>query len=112
MLLEKLALITSLIGVAALLFLSQQLEPRMVKISEVNENLLGADVRVQGYIYEERDTGGVLIYSLRDNNSSITVIAYKNKQALALDEKRVEVIGRVREFHDRIEIEADSIKIL
>lgn len=113
MLLEKLALITSLIGVAALLFLSQQLEPKLVKISDINENLLGDNVRVRGNITEIKENGGILMYSLQDNNLSITIIVYNNKQEVPIEkEKRVEVSGRVKEFLNKIEIEADTIKIL
>ena len=113
MLLEKVALITSLLGVAALLFLSQQLEPKLVKISDINENLLGNNVRVQGKISEVKENEGMLIFSLKEDNSSITIIAYKNKQEVSIEKERlVEVTGRVKEFRNKVEIEAESIRIL
>ncbi len=113
MLLEKLALVAALLGIAALLFLSQQIEPKLIKISDVNGGRLEQNVRVRGSITSIKETDKMLLFNVEENNHSIGAIAYKNRQRVDIARgMRIEIAGRVKEFYNEVEIEVDSIKIL
>jgi RecJ-like exonuclease len=114
--LERVALITALLGTLLLVFLSQELEPKPTEISEISHNMLEQWVKVNGIIVRVKETNGLIIIDLVSNNErdSITIIAYKNKAQIGSIEKglQVEVIGKVIEYYGKLEIEATKIKLL
>ena len=105
--LTKLALITFLTGLIALFFLSQSLEPKQVKISEINSKMMDNYVKIKGTITKIRQFDTLTSLSVNDNTDNITVICPKTNIS---KDSFVEVIGKVKEYNGILEIEAEKIQ--
>lgn len=105
--LTKLAFLTAVLGISLLLFLSNSLEPRLVKISDINDNLLEQHVKIQGNVTSFKTYGNFVVFSLEDESGNIPVIVYNLEGNLT---GRVEIIGKVKEYKGKLEIEANKIK--
>lgn len=106
--LTKLALFTAILGISVLLFLSNSLEPKLIKISEINDNMLEQYVKVQGNIISLKSYGDMAILSLEDETGKISVVVYNLKENLSLSGK-IEIIGKIKEYKGELEIEASKI---
>lgn len=110
----KISMITALAGIVLLLFFSQNLEPPIIKISEVNERKLDSFVKIQGNIVNIKETENLIILKINDTTAEIPVILYENKQNKEqmnfIENMQIEVIGKVIEYYGEIEIEANKIK--
>jgi RecJ-like exonuclease len=105
----KPAFITAIAGTFILLILSNNLEPPLIKVSDINERYLDNYVKIQGKIEEIKQSDSLTIIKLSEDNSSINIIA----QNAAFQKKSyVEVIGKVVEWHGTLEIEASRIKAI
>jgi RecJ-like exonuclease len=102
-------LITAILGTAVLLLLSKTLEPRPVKISEIDDRFLEQYVRVQGNVSSLKLYEGMVVASLEDETGKIQFIAYNLKENLT---GIVQITGKIKEYHGRLEIEASRIKAI
>jgi RecJ-like exonuclease len=103
--LTKFALFTAILGTALLLFLSQGIEPKLVKISEIDENMLEQNVKVQGTVISIKQYESIIVFDLQDESGQIPVVAYAMENLSG----NAEVIGRVKEYYGKLEIEASKI---
>lgn len=106
--LTKFALFTAVLGTAMLLFLSQTLEPKVIKISEINDNMLEQYVKVQGNVVSLKSYGNMAVLSLEDETGEISAVAYSLKENLNLG-GNLEIIGKIKEYNGKLEIEASKI---
>jgi RecJ-like exonuclease len=104
--LTKLALITFLIGLIALFFLSQNLEPKQVKISDINSKMMDNYVKLQGTVVKIKQFDTLTSLTVSDNTDNITVICPKTNIS---KDSFIEVIGKVQEYNGILEIEAERI---
>jgi len=104
------AFITAIIGTFILLILSNNLEPSLIRISEIKEKSLGSFVRIQGKIESISQKESLTIIKLSQENSSIDILA--EKQDSFQKDAFIEVIGKVTEWHGILEIEASQIKTI
>ncbi len=107
--LTKFAFLTAIFGTALLLFLSQSLEPKLVRISDIDENMLERDVKVQGSITSVKSYENLAVFTLQDGSGKIPVVVYNPKENLS---GNAEVIGKVKEYYSKLEIEASKIKAI
>ena len=105
--LAKYALITFLIGMIALFFLSQSLEPKLVKISDINSRMIDSYVRVQGEVIKAKQTDAATLITLNDGTESISVFSPKLNISV---NSSIEVIGKVKDYKGMLEIEAQKIQ--
>lgn len=108
--LEKFSLILSVIGVIILVFLSQNLEPKQKKISEINSKMLEGYVKINGNLASIKNLDGMQILKVEDDTGSISVVVFE-KTNLSTG-MQIEVIGKVTRYRGSLEIEAQKIKEL
>ena len=106
--LEKLALITALIGIIILIFLSSTLEPKTIKISEINGKMIDQTVKFSGDITKIKTYGQFTLMNVKDKTGEITVISYENLNLSG----EIEIIGKITSWKGMLEIEADKISLI
>lgn len=107
---ERIALVTSVLGILSLLILSHFIEPRVVEVSEINENMIGQTVAIHANITSVRSFENMELLSadsLKDN-SSITVVVFRK---IEIGKGTATITGKLSEYHGQIEIEASEIKM-
>jgi len=110
----KFSLIISLVGIICIIFLSIYAEPRLSSIDQINKKQLDNYVKISGAIINieniKSENYSFYIIRLKDNSSSIDLIYNKNNN-LKLNQK-IQVIGKVSEYKNELQIEASKIKVL
>ncbi|MEK6852575.1 MAG: exodeoxyribonuclease VII large subunit [Nanoarchaeota archaeon] len=113
-LLIKISLTTAIVGLILLIYLSQNLEPKIISISEVNFEMLDNYVKITGTITEVRQTQGLYIFEVGDISGKITATYFKDK---IIDKSfefsigdEVEILGKVSEYEKEIQIEIVEIR--
>ncbi|MBI5148637.1 hypothetical protein HZA33_03075 [Candidatus Pacearchaeota archaeon] len=106
--LEKVSLIISFVGIILLLFLSQNLEPKLVKISEINDKMTDSYVKIKGNLTEIRSLEGMQILNINDGTESISAVIYT--KANLTKGAELEIQGKVVRYRSSLEIEAQKIK--
>mgnify|MGYP001563330956 CR=1 FL=1 len=106
----KIALISSLIGLIILYFISTKIEVKDYK-PILNKNI-GEDVKLKGTVTKITDRGTVVFIEVNQQNP-ITVVLFTDDDNLKLkDGDNVEVIGEVQEYNGKNEIIAQKIRVL
>ena len=104
--LQSIALGTAIIGIVAIIFLSGMLEPKLLKISEIDSGMVGESVKVIGEISKIKQSK-ITSLTIADDSSDIYAFSYEK---LNVSSGRYEVIGKVNEYHGILEIEIDRMK--
>jgi len=108
----KLALITSLIGLLILIIIAEKITLPNSSITETKGLPIDSYAKVQGKITNIIETPGLLILELQDNSDNIKVIVFKPIDVNLTKDQNIEVEGRVTQYKDEKEIQADLIKII
>lgn len=110
-LLLKISLTTTIVGLIALFFLSEKLEPKLISIAEIDERLFEEYVKISGEIVNVRKTTGLYILSVKDASGEINVVVFKGKEKFAFEKgMQAEIIGKVSEFRGNLQIEAVEVR--
>jgi RecJ-like exonuclease len=104
--LAKYALITFLIGLIALFFLSENLEPKLVEIKDIKGSMMDKTVRIQGQLIKIKQTDAMSILTIDDKTDSISVLSPKTNISI---NSSLEIIGKVTEYKGILEIESEKI---
>lgn len=108
----KLSLTVLLISLFLLTILSNSLEPKTIKIININEKMLDEWVKVKGRASEiktiKTETGKMTLFKVVDETGSIEVVFYDSINIT----ENVEVIGKVTEYKNKIQLQATKIKNL
>jgi RecJ-like exonuclease len=99
----KLSLIIAFLGTFALLLLSQNIEPKITKITNINEKMLDEWVKVSGRVVDGQDYGSLRIVTLEDDTASIDCVLNSDKNFSIGSE--TEITGKVIEYKGELEIE-------
>lgn len=106
----KLSLIISITGIFFLLLLSLFLPPKQYKISEINNELLGKQIKIQGKIISQK---------ILDKKTSFTLLKIKDKTATIeavcnckqnLTNQYVQVQGKIQEYNQKLQVQAEKIE--
>lgn len=108
----KIALICSIVGVFIIFIFADRLEPSLVSISGISQSFVDKDVKIQGTVSSFRVTSSVLMLDVRDETGSIKVVAFDKEDFKADKNQAVEIIGKVKEYNNVLEIEAKNIIFL
>jgi DNA/RNA endonuclease YhcR with UshA esterase domain len=122
----RIALITSIIGLVGMLYFADAIEPREIKINEINRGMIDQDVSLEGVVQnvKKSSTSNTYFLEIMDGTGKITVIIFENaaldfqKQNLSISNlygRRVRVTGKISEYKGQMEIilnSATSLKII
>jgi RecJ-like exonuclease len=107
--LEKFALITAILGIILLIFLSETLEPKKMTIGKITSKDIDSYVKVSGDItYIKQYTSSTLL-KIEDSTGKIYAIFYGNAN---ISKGYATITGKVTEYRGILEIEAEKIKVL
>ncbi|MBU2522753.1 MAG: hypothetical protein KKE23_00485 [Nanoarchaeota archaeon] len=104
--LQSIAIITAIIGIIAIIFLSSNLEPKEMMIVEIDRGMVGEYVKVIGNISNIKHSK-ITSFTIKDDSSDIYAFSYEN---LDLDKGRYEIIGKVNEYYGSLEIEINKME--
>ena len=108
----KISLIISLLGTLLLIILSYSFQPKLININEINSNLLNQKVKISGRVISEKDysknleKGYFKVLTIQDKTGKIETIC---SCRYSLKNKTIEVIGKVEEYKNKFQINADEI---
>ena len=112
--LVKFSLIVSLLGILLLIFLSIYSEPKQISIDKINEKQLDNYIKINGTIVNinkiKSDQGYFIIIRLKDFSGLIDILDYQNTN-LKINQQ-IQVIGKVSEYKNQLQVESKKIKIL
>lgn len=108
----RLALVTSIVGLILLFFLSENLEPPLMPIKEISEKYFDSYVKVAGEITNVKETKGLYILTVEDATDEIEVVIFKDKNVTFSEDTQVEVIGKVTKYWTRLQIEAVEVRAI
>jgi DNA/RNA endonuclease YhcR with UshA esterase domain len=103
----KLALIFSLIGILLLFFISSKLEVDDKIISQLDENDIDSNVRLDGVVTDFKNKGSVILIDVAQLEK-IQVVVFNSNFTLNKGDS-VEIIGKIGEYEGNNQIIADKI---
>ncbi len=113
---KTLSLILSIIGIFIIVLLAQTLEPKLIKISDINKKMLDEYVQVQGQVEDVQKIKSpdypnpIILITLKNQSNQITVVWRRD---INLTQNQIlQVTGKVSEYENETQIEASKIKIL
>ena len=95
------------------MLINKFIEPKIIKINEIEKKKLDSFVRIEAEISEVKETEGLFILTLKDETGEIKSILYKDKQNYEFEEligENLEITGKIIEYNGGLEIEIEKIK--
>jgi len=125
-LIYKIALVTSIIGLLGMIFCADQINPREIKIKDINRGMMDEDVTVDGLVQnvKKSSTSNTYFLDIMDGTGKISLIIFdsnvldlqkSNISMSNLLNRRVKVTGKVSEYKGSMELilnDAASLKLL
>lgn len=107
----KISLIISIIGILLLLVLANTQTPKLIKIKDINKQLLDKKIQVQGKIQSIKTfkEENFQIITIQDSTGKINVIL--DNPINITKNQTLTIIGKVAEYKDTLQIQADKIEI-
>lgn len=105
----KLALAWALIGIAALMFVSEYTEVPTVRIIELGEHI-GKSVYIEGNVTKATYSDKATIFNIRDNSSEITAIAFEKMNKTINQGDLIRVFGKVETYKNELEVVINKIE--
>jgi len=97
-----LAIFTSLLGLSLLYWVALNIEVQTIPLEQINEELLGKIVNVQGTVSEIKTYETVTSFTLVENNSQIKI--FTSFPLIIEQSTNVQIIGTIQEYQDELEI--------
>ena len=109
----KTALIVSLAGLLVLYIISDNIEIKQASIEKITLDNKDEMVKVKGIVSRLTDTEKVTIMEITQP-TEITVVLFKdNNQSMPIREgNEVEIIGKVDEYNNKLEIVAQRARVI
>jgi len=111
-LLFKLSLAISTIGIITLLILSNTLEPKLTKISEIKNNQINKKTKIQGKITNMKDfeKHKFQLITITDQTAEIDILFQYIKEPLELKlNQQITITGKIQSYQDTLQIQAEKI---
>jgi RecJ-like exonuclease len=122
----RLAILCSLIGIFILILISNNLEPKKLNINEITKEYIGQTIKTEGTITSIKITEELTVLEIKDTHrgdasgaqktssssetGKIKVIAFEKINLK--ENNKVLIKGKIKEYKNRLEIEANEIKII
>ncbi len=110
--LTKLCVLSTLIGIILLIIISDKLDVPTSTISSLSKEDINNQVKVKGIVNQVVNKESIIILNLKDASSSIKVVLFNPKESKIKKNSFVEVDGKISLYEDKLEIIADSVKII
>ena len=110
--LKNISLIISIFGIFFLTIVNDFQEEPLLEINQINHEFLGKEIKTIGVITHIKETEGLYILSLKDNNGSITGIIFKENNLTFDKTKPYEIKGKIKKYKSILEIEIDFMKTI
>jgi aspartyl/asparaginyl-tRNA synthetase len=108
----KVAMICSIIGLAALFFVSEKIEVKEIDIGKITDSDVGKEVRVLGRVKRVSDTDKVMFLEVgQEKVEDISVVLFKEKKIDIEEGDYVELIGELDKYNGEYSIIANAVKI-
>ena len=104
--LEKLALITAILGTLFLIFLSESLEAKEMDIDKITSKDIDNYVKINGNITSIKQYSTSTLIKIEDNTGKIYALSYG---VINLTKGPVILTGKVTEYMGTLEIEIEKI---
>lgn len=106
----KLSLIVSLIGLLILIIILENIEIKEYHIKDLTKKDLEKEVKIKGTITRVTETPGLYIFNLKDKTGEIAGVIFKEEPLNITTNQKVEVLGKIKEYKDKLEIEVEQLK--
>lgn len=110
--LTKLCILSTFVGITLLIVISDKLDIPTSTISSLSKEDINKQVKVKGIVNNIINKESIIILNLKDTSSSIKVVLFNPKKSKIKKNSFVEVDGKISSYEDKLEIIADSVKIL
>lgn len=100
----------SLAGLFILLLLSQYAQPRTISTREVLNNV-GRQVIFKGRVIAVEE-GKPSFITVQDDFGKLSVVLFEGSNWSSIKGKDIQVLGKVRVYHDDLEIIAEEVRVL
>ena len=122
----KIALITSLIGLIGLIIFTPSIEVKQVKLEDISRAMIDEEVSVECVVSEiqQSKSGSSYFLTVNDGTGQMQVIIFESQLAELesnnLDindfkDKKVNIVGKITEYNNEMEIilsSGDSLRII
>ena len=122
----KIALVTSLIGLIGLILFTPSIEVKEVKIKDIDRGMIDEEVSINCVVSDVKSSksGSSYFLTISDGTGQIPLVIFESQvaqmQTNNLDindfkDKKVNVVGKITEYNNEMEIvlsSGDSLKIL
>jgi DNA/RNA endonuclease YhcR with UshA esterase domain len=105
--LEKIALITAILGIAALIVMSQTLEPKARTVGSITSKDIENYVKISGNITSIKNYPTSVLFKMDDGTGTIYSIFYGNAN---LTKGPATVTGKIVQYKGILEIQAEKIQ--
>jgi DNA/RNA endonuclease YhcR with UshA esterase domain len=120
----QIALVTTVFGLAGMIFFSGEIVPREFKIEDINKNHVGEDLAIHGLVRTVENPGNLYILSVIDGTGEIKVVIFgsladefrrEGTDPRNFENRRVKIVGNVKEYRGSAQLIVEntrSIKIV
>lgn len=106
------ALAFSLIGIFIIFLVGETTDIKQINISDINQNLLNQQIKIIANTTKVKNTPGLLIADIQDSTGNTTMIASEPAKLYLQKNQQIEVIGKIKEYKGKLEIDATQIKFI
>ena len=111
--LVKIAISASIFGLVLLYYATIVIEAKSYSISQIDKSMTDHNVKIKGKITNILKTEKVLILNVKDDSGSIKVASFDPGESSEIKNgSNIEVTGKVSLYQNKIEVIADSIKLI
>lgn len=100
-------MIISIIGIIILLTISLTQEPKLIKINQINNNLLNQKIKTSGHVSRITNLNNFQIITINESNMEIINNHPKN---LSKNQKII-IIGTVQKYKNKLQINSEKLYI-
>jgi DNA/RNA endonuclease YhcR with UshA esterase domain len=109
----KIALISSILGIVVLFFVSENISLQNMDISKINEGESGETVKIIGRIEKLSDTGKVLYIDIGQQKiEKVSVMLFKSSDIALKEGDYVEIIGDINDYKGERTVIANKVRIV
>jgi len=104
---NRVSLGAAVLGVVLLLFASEAIEPKKVKIAEISEAMEGTPITVDARVVSRGERNGTIFLRLYDGTAGIKAVLFRP------DERQREIIGKgFASFEGKVQVYREELEIV
>ena len=109
---SQIALLVSIAGVALLLLSAELLEARQVKIGEIDETMIGLEVRVEARVLSKYEKDNIVFMQLYDGTGKIKAVVFNasEEQRALIGKGFASFEGKVQLYREELELVVEEVR--